>query len=698
MEKTNFKKRMFSISSILNVRKRMSMAALITIVTSFISLIGIVVLFFNMNQKMVNILTQKAHETLDTTLLFQENIIKQYMDNAKSDLLKYSIAPDIKNGILYENSQSDLQKYTKDYFNEISGWEAIYTCDWTTYVKGHSNESGVGIYIRTGDELITYQKEMTDSPEGFYCSGVTTSPVTGKLLVGMRQIIYDENGNTIGFVGGGPYIDTLENVLDSHTITGMENATYWIIDIQRNSVLVSSNKDVENRENDEQDVINAYNKHVSNETSKNIFNYKDYNGVQHYAVYKAVPELNWVIVLEDTVTEINSQAAYARTQIGVSCMLAWLIITVAAFLEAKHITKDLKNVEGVIRNVGRLKIKHDEKLEKMAGGKSEISKISSSINEMINNLTHMVNVLRGCSNGLKDNAEELGNTSNRLLDYIVDNTATTEELSASIISTNSSIESMNTETKRINALVNNVKEKVMIGQGTSNDLSISAQEMDDLAKKSLTLTEQNLDKTSKEVAEIMEQLKGLTTINAMADKILDITNQTNLLSLNASIEAARAGEAGRGFAVVASEISKLAAHSSDAVNEIQNICKSTNTSVVKIQECFTSIMSFLERDIKNSTMQLSDMSTEAIENIKFLKDAIEAISDAVTKVSEATVNIEEQAESIKFASGNNEQGIANIVEKADSTSTEVELINNMLKEQQDNSQKLQEIADSFVIE
>ena len=91
------------------------------------------------------------------------------------------------------------------------------------------------------------------------------------------------------------------------------------------------------------------------------------------------------------------------------------------------------------------------------------------------------------------------------------------------------------------------------------------------------------------IEKAMKDLKSLSRINEMVDQILEITSQTNLLSLNASIEAARAGEAGRGFAVVASEIGNLALSSSKTATEIQTICYDSNINIEYVRQCFMSI-------------------------------------------------------------------------------------------------------------
>ncbi len=70
-------------------------------------------------------------------------------------------------------------------------------------------------------------------------------------------------------------------------------------------------------------------------------------------------------------------------------------------------------------------------------------------------------------------------------------------------------------------------------------------------------------------------------ITNISRKIQDLTEQTNLLSLNAAIEAARAGQAGAGFAVVAGEVKGLAMNAEQAAAEIQDITSKLETEIKK---------------------------------------------------------------------------------------------------------------------
>ena len=98
----------------------------------------------------------------------------------------------------------------------------------------------------------------------------------------------------------------------------------------------------------------------------------------------------------------------------------------------------------------------------------------------------------------------------------------------------------------------------------------------------------NLNKIVSETSGRINELKELSgKIEEFAAVISNISNKTNILSLNASIEAARAGEHGRGFAVVASEVRNLAAQSAKSSKEITDTIAQVQTSVSETVDAMT---------------------------------------------------------------------------------------------------------------
>ena len=110
---------------------------------------------------------------------------------------------------------------------------------------------------------------------------------------------------------------------------------------------------------------------------------------------------------------------------------------------------------------------------------------------------------------------------------------------------------------------------------------------------------------------VQELGNSISQINSFMSAIVSISEQTNLLSLNASIEAARAGEAGRGFAVVASEVQKLAEQSGNIAKDISSIISTINEKTKITYEV-----------VENGTAAVQ-CGKEIVERVSFRFDEVE---------------------------------------------------------------------------
>ncbi|MCP5513526.1 MAG: hypothetical protein H7A24_16680, partial [Leptospiraceae bacterium] len=154
-------------------------------------------------------------------------------------------------------------------------------------------------------------------------------------------------------------------------------------------------------------------------------------------------------------------------------------------------------------------------------------------------------------------------------------------------------------------------------------------------------------------------LKTSEQMQKVIEMIAEISDQTNLLSLNASIESARAGESGRGFAVVSKEISKLAERTADNLSSISKLIHELQT-VVKtgdsgIQNASVNILGLFEifHTIRETAEVSSNLMVEQLENVmsieensKNLKNSGEEIRQLIESQTLAVSEIKDSTQSV----------------------------------------------------
>lgn len=666
---------------------------------SLVVAICITCLFLVASNNMTKAMKETSIDNMKTSLEAKQKVIEEYVSNAEAQLVSYSKGIEIIN--LLKDPQNDLlkekaQQYTENYFKELENWEGIYTAEWNTHVIAHSNPEVVGITTREGDALKQLQDAMTEA-NGLYNTGIIISPASEKLTLSMYYPVYSEDGKKIlGYVGGGPFGEELQKLLDTMTVEGLENARFTMVNTNTKTYIFDQDeKRIAQKIEDKAMLSILQAAKGQNEKKCQEMEFTDENGIDSLAAYCYVPERGWAVILTDTEDEIYMIANSNRKTLAIFCIVFFLLITLLSWFVIHLCIHPLTVAESAILELKNLNLKKNKKLGKYVNRKSEIGHIATAIDSLYETFDDIISTLNQCSDSLIDSATKITDSSHVLFECVDDSATTAEQVVTGAETTKQAVTSVGNEIARISDLVLRVDEQVQAGSDKSDVLIQSVQEMKTVANQSLETNEDKMKTTEKNIEEAMQNLQSLTRINEMVDQILDITNQTNLLSLNASIEAARAGEAGKGFAVVASEIGNLALNSSQTATQIQNICNETNQNIAYVRNCFESILTFWKTGVSKQFGDFIEMANEYSVSIASIQSVIQDIKNVSDSFGEVVTIIRKQVDMVQNASDENTKGMEQIIEKLERTTSTTEMLGNITKTNKGNAESLHDIVRKF---
>lgn len=401
-----------------------------------------------------------------------------------------------------------------------------------------------------------------------------------------------------------------------------------------------------------------------------------------------------VTILGKLVQDIDTQAEVTMATNRIySLVLAGIVIIAAVtllFLFTRSFASRAEKLEAVVRKIAErdLSVRYEDK------GRDELGSLCTHLNISISTLSDFLSSVHGAAHKVEELKDSLSAGTTQSASALNEITKNIESIRDQYIILNRNItastQAVSTITQKFLDLHKNIDgQSKAIGQSSSAIEEMSASivsvaklstdrknRADDLLRiireggEKVGATNDIIKSISKEVDDILE----------IIEIIDNVSEQTNLLSMNAAIESAHAGEAGKGFAVVAEEIRKLAESTSENASRIDASLKSVTE---KIREALSTsndshkTFEQINTDVQTFASALSEISSsmdELSEGSKDILGATEKISAITKNIIENSAEMEERTLEIENAMKNSEEissGVVNGISEIDKGAKEI---------------------------
>lgn len=253
----------------------------------------------------------------------------------------------------------------------------------------------------------------------------------------------------------------------------------------------------------------------------------------------------------------------------------------------------------------------------------EMSELLNATRTMQSNLSGTIGKVKEVSYKLNENINEVTKLSNESAGKAKQINLVVEELAVTAGGMAETVQNINKKMIDMGNYINNISDNV-------EHLNISSEKMlntNNAAMTNMELIMKNSNESVTSVSNILGQIKETNTaigdIQDAVTLIMGISEETNLLSLNASIEAARAGEMGKGFAVVAEEIRKLSEQSAKGAEVIKNLVDNIigkSDASVELADTISKIIMSEQESISETQKIYMELSNEIKESVNKIKD------------------------------------------------------------------------------
>jgi len=342
--------------------------------------------------------------------------------------------------------------------------------------------------------------------------------------------------------------------------------------------------------------------------------------------------------LQGTPWTLNLALDKADALAGVYAMLRWtLFLVVAVALLAGGILwwitasgfKRLDQVSRAMQDIGQGEGDLTQRIT--VEGKDEIAGIAQAFNAFVEKIHALVQEVSQSADSVSAASEELSSITRESARVVSQQSAETEQVATA----------MNEMTATVQEVASHAGEAA----NQASQADAQTQQGQRLLEATLAAL-QSLDERLQGSHVAMDALKsGTEDIASMLDVISAVSEQTNLLALNAAIEAARAGEHGRGFAVVADEVRTLAARTQESTGQIKEV----------IDRLFDQTDEVVA--VMNSSREAAQ---ETVSRAEDMADRLQQVTAAISQIAQMNLQIASAAEEQSSVSEEINQNVFNI--------------------------------------